>query len=312
MADDRMTRRKAMGLRRKRWGEVSWPGFTLIELLVVVSLIALLISILLPALSAAKESAAITQCLANLGEIMKAAHTYGNDNDPTGYGSYPTEPWHLGNPYGGVTATLCSEWVYGGFQTSIDHPYFGAGGDWQVYLTELRPFTKYISPGSAGKTYIKSFVCPSDKSHIESYQDDYGVVPDRNDRYGSWEIQGNSYPINWYWYDEPSWAQADGPTRYGCSGIAQMSKRGSDMLSKKVGGSAAEFPLFWEDTMDAYMHDAKPPDDSEGPSKLQVLGIGWHRKVSVYSAGFFDGHSDYRFYDTRYTRGPGYNIRPGL
>jgi prepilin-type N-terminal cleavage/methylation domain-containing protein len=291
-------------------------GFTLIELLVVISIIALMISILLPVLSAAKESAAVTQCLADLGEIMKAAQAYATDNDPTGYGSYPTQPWHLGNDYGGFAATLVSEWVYGGFQTSIPHPDYGPGGDWSVFPTEVRPFTKYVSPGSAGKSIVKNFICPSDKSHISSYQDDYGVIPTVDDRYGAWEINGNSYPIVWYWYDDPVFDGTDpdepgNPPKRDYLSIKQMSKWGSMMLAKKVGGAAAEFPLFWEDTMDAYMHDAKPPDGSEGESQLQMLGVGWHRKLSMYSAAFYDGHTEYRFFDTRFTRGPGYNIRPG-
>lgn len=56
-------------------------GFTLIELLVVISIIALLISILLPALSKAREAAEAAQCMSQLRSIGQAVYIYAGDYD---------------------------------------------------------------------------------------------------------------------------------------------------------------------------------------------------------------------------------------
>jgi len=63
-------------------------GFTLVELLVVIGIIALLISILLPTLSKAREVAKRTACLSNLRQVQQAFAIYAGqykDWVPLGY-----------------------------------------------------------------------------------------------------------------------------------------------------------------------------------------------------------------------------------
>lgn len=276
-------------------------AFTLIELLVVIAIIAVLISVLLPALSKAKEASNVAYCMNNLRQISVTVPMYFSDQN-----DLPSLPWHMGFNIGSGSASYScntvSEFIYGGYQHLNPNPDY-PNTDTFKYPTDVRPFNKYVAPGAAGKkTFIGTYRCPSDKWNATPLVGS-NVPPDVNDTIPSYDANGNSYAINWYWHQSPPWNGAE----YG--DIDKLSLAGSAMLKYKIGGNASRFVIFTENAMNVFMYEARPRSTNI-PSPFQTLFHGWHRKISYYTAGFLDGHAEYRFFDTRWADGQGWTTWP--
>jgi len=85
-------------------------GFTLVELLVVIAIIGILVSILLPAIGAAREAARRTQCIDNLKNIGLAFINHENVHK-----HFPTGGWGwewTGDPDRGYGARQPGGWLY--------------------------------------------------------------------------------------------------------------------------------------------------------------------------------------------------------
>jgi prepilin-type N-terminal cleavage/methylation domain-containing protein len=131
-----------MSLRRGRWRTgFTRSGFTLIELLVVISIIALLIGLLLPAIQKVRESANRISCGNNLHQLGLAFTCYHND-----WNSLP--PCQLDN--GGAT------WAV------LILPYMEQGN---LYKQWDLSKSYYQQTDLARLSTVPNYFCPSRRTH---------------------------------------------------------------------------------------------------------------------------------------------------
>ncbi len=148
-------------------------GFTLIELLVVVSIIALLVAILLPALGKARLQAKLVVCANNQRQCALGVTNYAADNDD----KLPYHPTHCRTSSGERYSFPDYINYYVG-----QRDYFGGNGSMYYFLGKYLPdINVYMCPAGAVSTarYQDLYQYPQDGEHTNGsycYYWDYKIV----------------------------------------------------------------------------------------------------------------------------------------
>ncbi|WZO98524.1 DUF1559 domain-containing protein [Isosphaeraceae bacterium EP7] len=140
-------------------------AFTLIELLVVISIIAVLIALLLPAVQSAREAARRMQCTNNLKQLGLAMHNYHSslESFPVGF-LYPRSAANLPVPAlhyrWSVLAQLSPYLEQSNVYNALNMNFPLAAGSSGVY--GVGPWTPFLENTTVLTTKVSFFLCPSD------------------------------------------------------------------------------------------------------------------------------------------------------
>jgi len=242
-------------------------GFTLVELLVVIGIIAMLISILLPALNKARERANSVKCMAQVKQIMTAVYMYTSDMK----GTLPIPP-ACGDTYRTYTDRRSSLMYYMSDQNGgVGVIRYDVGSFWR-YLSQSggRGPVTATSEAEANKSVLNKIMnCPSDafESMRLTFKGSLGTTP-RNFTY-SWNIQ--------MWGGSPDgglpgnyWGLSNSDVVTKLAQIRQASHK--ILLLEELAPNDGESWIF-----------QNPPDQDDVPAIVHLNG-------GTY--GFADGHAE--------------------
>jgi prepilin-type N-terminal cleavage/methylation domain-containing protein/prepilin-type processing-associated H-X9-DG protein len=246
-------------------------GFTLVELLVVIGIIALLISVLLPALNNARRSANTTKCLSNLRQLGTGATLFANEHEGYALKAYFNDKARPGG----------RDW---GFRNSdpVEQPNAalrgqGWGWDYVLYASKYCPNRE-------------AFRCPSDTSDVIR-----GVtnadIPDDNFP-GSYRLNASNNPKA----DASAPADSDGvKEKHWAYKIVKVRLAAKSILFTDGKPSGFHHLATWDSRADSQF--GKPNDTDQYGQKLTNIEFRHSTQKQAskdrkINAVFLDGHAE--------------------
>ena len=268
-------------------------AFTLIELLVVVAIIALLISILLPSLSSAREQGKKAVCLANLRGIGLATNQYANEDEAelllgvqqmqvvdftplNGHFGSSIWGWRTVNWFmlGGATAQ--DDFIA---TPNLAGRKVGQGPALRHWGAQTRPLNKYMYPNlvedwenNRYEFNLKSFECPGDRGYPSVIKDGQQVIddsPESNAYRKCYRTMGNSYRTSLAGY-----MGLTGHFTYG-----PFAHKVSELVNTAAVVAVGE-PTFF---------NMIGNDGSDDPELQTIYTLGWHRQLNKDNVLYCDG-----------------------